>query len=77
MSRRMEFDIELRGQTVTIDCAVLCPEPDVGLPGFSFEDESISDASGDILDWELTDAECFKISQYIDRCYSYDDCDDL
>lgn len=71
MSSRMEFDIELRGQVVTIDCAVLSPDPSVGMCGFSFEDACLSDESGTILDWELTDDECIKVSEHIAGSYDY------
>ena len=55
--RRRDLDIELRGQLVNIDFAIQDPEPDVGLMGYGFEDESITDADGNALDWTLTDAE--------------------
>ena len=65
--RRRDIDIELRGQLVTIEFAIQDPEPDVGLMGYGFEDESITDADGNALDWELTDAERDRVCEKVDK----------
>lgn len=59
---RTTFQIELRGQKVTIEGAVLPPERDVGLCGYGLEDETIIADDGTVLDWELDDDEWFLIS---------------
>lgn len=76
--RRHDLDIELRGQLVNIEFAAQEPEPDVGLMGYGFEDEAITDQGGNALDWQLTDAEretvCDKVNQkMLDMGADWDD----
>lgn len=74
--RRRDIDIELRGQLVTIEFAIQDPEPDVGLMGYGFEDESITDADGNALDWELTDAERDIVTEKVGRLARDLECED-
>jgi hypothetical protein len=76
MSRLSFSDIELRGQKVDIDLHVLEPEHDVGIMGYGFEDESITDADGKVLDWELTEEEILKINELVSD-HAYNDEPDL
>lgn len=64
---RVQFDIELRGQEVSLDVHVLPPEHDVGIMGYGFEDEVIRDREGAILPWELTDDEIEEISEAVEK----------
>jgi hypothetical protein len=62
----MTLQLELRGQQVDIDLAVLPPEPDVGIFHYGFEDEIITDLKGNELDWKLTDEEIDQVGEAMD-----------
>lgn len=64
--RRHIFELELRGQECSIELALVPPDDSVGLMGYSFEDEVITDENGALVDWELTEAEIEKIHAVID-----------
>lgn len=64
---RHDLDIELRGQLVNIEFFALSPEPDVGLMGYGFEDEVITDQEGNALNWELTEAELDKVGDAVNQ----------
>jgi hypothetical protein len=72
---RMSFNIELRGQKVDIDLHVLSPEFDVGIMGYGFEDEVITDENGKALDWELTDEEITKVNEIVNDAVFCDEPD--
>ena len=63
---RLQFDMILRGQEVSLDVHVLPPEHDVGIMGYGFEDEVIRDRDGAILPWELTDDEIEEICEAVE-----------
>ncbi len=67
MSNREELDIELRGQTVTVEFTVQDRDPSVGIMSYGFEDEVITDADGNVLPWELTDAETELLANKVDK----------
>ena len=67
MSNRLQFDIELRGQTVTVDVHLLPSDPSVGIMGYGFEDEIIHDKEDAILPWELTDDETERICEKVNE----------
>lgn len=64
---RVQFDMMLRGQEVSLDVHVLPPEHDVGIMGYGFEDEIIKDNTGAILPWDLTDDEIEEICETVEK----------
>lgn len=62
---RMQFFIELRGQTVTVDCAVAEADRSVGIMSEGAEDVCLTDAYGNALYWELTDVEFEAIDELV------------
>jgi hypothetical protein len=67
VSTREELEIELRGQMVTVEFTVQERDPSVGIMGYGFEEESLTDADGFALDWELTDAERELVANKVDK----------
>lgn len=65
--KRHEIDIDLRGQRVTMEYFCVGPDPSVGMMGYDFEDETFTDADGNALNWELTDAEREMVGGKIDK----------
>ena len=63
---RKTISTRLRDQEVEIELAIVNPDPDVGLLGYGFEDESIHDLDGNVLDWELTEEEIEQINAIVD-----------
>jgi hypothetical protein len=71
---RTQFETELRGQTVKVDCEVDPPDFSVGIMGYGAEDVLLTDADGNGLDWELTDDEYYKLSECLNSTdFSYED----
>jgi len=56
------IEMELRGQQVLLECKASPPESDVGIMGWGPEEETITDADGNVLDWELTQDELYEVS---------------
>lgn len=67
--RRTTISMTLRETEVNVDVAILPPEPEVGIMGPWFEDEVITDMSGNRLDWELDEEEIESIGEKV--CDSY------
>lgn len=73
------LEVELRGQTVTVELSIYSPEPDVGIMGPYWDEETIRDENGHILAWDLNEKEIDIISQavndvyYADREHDYED----
>lgn len=66
----MNFELELRGERVSVELGVVNPDESVGMIGYGFEDETLCNSAGDVLDWRLTDAEVDKILNMVnDRAY--------
>lgn len=69
---RMSISMTLRGRDVDIDLHVVPPDESVGILGYGFEDEVITDSdTGDSLDWELTEDEIQLVGERVyDRVMS-------
>jgi hypothetical protein len=65
VSRRLSFEIELRGQQVSVECFAMEPDRDVGIMGWYFEEETLSNSAGDVLDWDLSEDEQEAISEVV------------
>jgi hypothetical protein len=72
MSRRT-FSLRLRDQDVEIELSIVDPDPSVGIMGTGFEDEQIYDQDGQVLDWELTEAETDQVLAALDDARLDDD----
>lgn len=70
---RLQFDMRLRGQEVSLNVHVLPPDRSVGIMGFSFEDEILKDMKGSILEWKLSDKEFEAIEDEIARIMENDE----
>lgn len=62
---RMDIDLVLRSQPVTVDVHLVDADRSVGLPSPYGEDEVVKDSTGKRLDWELTDDEWLLVNQRI------------
>lgn len=65
----MNIEVELRGQTVTVELSVNASEPDVGIMGLYWDDEVIRDEHGKILSWDLSDKEIDTIASVVNDLY--------
>jgi hypothetical protein len=54
---KCDFEIELRGQLVTVSCVAEAPDISVGIMGWGCSEAFLLAADDTPLDWELTPAE--------------------
>lgn len=69
---RRFLSMTLRGQEVEIELSPIEPDYSVGIMGWGFEEETITDSQGNLLDWELTDEEQTQICQLLDDVMLHD-----
>lgn len=71
---RITILTELRGKEVEIELSATPPDRSVGIMGWGYEEETITDGQGNLLSWELTDAEealiCDKVAEYMEDDYT-------
>lgn len=63
MTRQVQFSLTMRGQEVEVTASVCPSEPDVGILDEYTDDFEITDTEGNVLDWELTDAEMQQVNE--------------
>lgn len=71
-----DIDIQLRGQSVTLEFQASDPDPSVGLFGWTIEEYRVLDEDGAALEWELQEDELQAIQSQVDGYMNGWACDD-